>query len=661
MRTHHWMLGLATIAAALLSVGCECIPEDDDELCGDRQCGETTLIDNCGDERQVDCGDCPDDQDCRDNTCVCEGEEMDALCDQIDADCGVHTTTDQCGDQREIACGGCAPPDECADGQCVCISETDADLCAQQGFDCGEATVEDQCGDSRTVDCGGCTDPDECVDNTCECIGESDDELCARDDLDCGQATVEDQCGETRSIDCGGCTDPDECIDNFCECVGESDDELCQTLDGACGSVSTTDQCGETRELDCGDCPSGQTTFGAVRDGSTGELLDGATIRVYEWPPPESTGHDWLWDTGHRENDPDFSSTTDDDTDGDFNFEFATEESICIDDQIASLEAYEWYRFVVERPGYDPGIYYRKHDGYDLDDCPATCPIDGVDGCNRQDFEIYPDDATYSRYPNLISDVRDLGEHEFQCTLMPPDADDDELIGLRVRLGGANIGPGAFHLEGIADDDQVIQHVERSDGSTDTYTVDSNTFEFYEPHGHIHFMNWFRLALVDPREECRDVDDRPGDCVTHGNDKISFCLHDLEMFDGDVAYFYDGLLSMFPDPPTCDTAEQGITPGWIDVYNRALPGQVLIFGEPDEMSAVDERWIEGEVDPDQVLQEVERDGNVAQLLIDIPDDGDAICADSDRVLDCSVPPSAYDSSDQHRQCGDYLDYADFNW
>lgn len=656
MRIWHVFVLALLVVTALFLTGCECDPGTDDELCGYEYCGETTLVDNCDNERTVDCGSCAGDGAiCENGQCTCDHLDDEEVCDFLDADCSTATGDDPCGNETTLFCGGCTPPYECEDNSCVCTGESQQQLCAEQGFDCGVTTVEDGCGDERTVDCGSCEEPDECIDNVCDCIAEDDSELCDDIGAECGEASVTDRCNEQRTIDCGDCSSPNECVDNACECVPEEDDELCEQVDGACGTIEVTDQCDNERSVDCQDCPSGDSTFGAVRDGDSGDLIDDADVYVYEWPPPGGDDNRWEWPAGYRSNNPDFSATTSSGA-GDFNYEFASDEPICMDDQIETLQPGEWYRIVVDHSDYDPGIFYRLHGQFDSDNCPGECPVGDDTRCHRQDFEIFEEGSTYSRYPNLVTDKRELHEHEYQCALLPPEADEDELIGLRVRLGAANVGPGPFHLEGLADENQVVQYVERTDGSEDTYDVDSEFYD-HDSHGHIHFMNWFKMALVDPDDDCMDVEDRSDDCVTHGGDKISYCLHDLEMFDGDVADTYGGESSLFPDPPTCDTSEQGVTQGWIDTYNKHLPGQVIILGEADDMSGIGERWIEGHVDPDQVLQEVERHGNVARITVDVPDDGDALCADSDKVLDCSVPPEDYTSASQHRQCGDYLEHA----
>ena len=635
--------------------GCDCEPESDEQLCGDDSCGQLSLLDNCGDQRQVDCGDCPQGLECDDNQCVCEGETTQVLCERLDAQCGVHGLTDECGHERKIECGSCTEPDQCVAGTCDCLPERDDLLCESHDMTCGQATIEDRCGGERQVNCGDCLEPYACEDNRCLCDGETEDELCEAQSLECGQATVVDSCDEEVQLGCGSCPDHHECEDNLCECVGETDEELCDEVDGACDTIETTDACGETRTVDCEPCVSGDSTFGAVRDASSGALLDDATIHVYSWPPPGGSNFSWFWESGFRSNDPDISTTTSS-TSGDINYEFASQESMCTDDQVATLSAHQWYRYVVERSGYEPGVFYRLHPGHSAGDCASECAAADDARCHRQDFELWPADEAYPQTPNLITDPRELEDNQWQCALLPPDAPVDELIGFRVRLGGVNIGHGPFHLEAIPDGGgQVLQHIEWSDGSVESRTIPSGTFEFFDDHDHIHFMDWFAMRFVTPTDDCRDVDGRSSGCVVHEGVKISYCLHDLDPFDGDVMDFYAGQSALFLDPPVCDTTEQGVTQGWRDTYDKGLPGQVIIVGTPSEVADLGEVWLEAEVDPLRMIEESERHGNIARLLVEPPSN---ICGDSDKVLDCSMPPSEYDTTDQRRQCGDYVDFFD---
>ena len=657
MKSLRWVV---TIFIALALMGCDetedCDPETDSELCGDRECGQAQVIDRCDEERHIECGECDGELECSNNECHCPGETQQVLCAQHELECGQTEVIDACDEARTIDCGDCSHPDDCQDHTCICIAQDDQQLCEQASVDCDTAQITDRCGALRDVDCGGCPPEEQCADNSCVCAGESDDELCAGADIECGSAALSDRCGDERTVDCGACSDPDECFDNVCECVGQSDDQLCDELDGVCGMAEAIDACGDERTVECEPCPSGDTTFGAVRDASSGALIDGAHIRLYEWPPSEGEHPSWSWPAGHRTGSPDFSTTTASQTAGDFNYEFATEESICMDDQVASLEPHQWYRIVVERSGYNPGIFYRRHGGYSAGDCPDVCPVTGGSGCHRQDFELWPSNATYPRRPALLADPRELGQNEWQCTLMPPDSPHDRLVGLRIRAGAANVGQGHFHLEATdTGGGQVVQHIHWSDGSMESFPINSE-FEYHAGHRHRHFMNWFALRLLEPRDECLDPESRPGDCLIDDGIKVSFCLHDLEPFDGDIATHYDGFSSRFPDPPTCDTTEQGTTVAWKDTYNRHLPGQVVIVGPPEVAASIDRAWIEGEVDPDRVLEEQDRHGNVAHHQVDGPGSTSTLCSNPATTLDCSMPPDQYTSSQQHRQCGDYLEY-----
>ncbi len=613
-----------------------------------------TLVDRCGDERTVECGSCSSEEECIDNMCQCPGESEQKLCDDFAMQCGSATVLDRCDDQRDIECGSCTDPtQDCIDNLCVCEPPSEAQLCDDAGFQCGTSTVVDECGDERSIDCGECADAEVCTDNACQCEGETQGELCEEFDIECGSTTVTDQCGDERSIDCGECSGPGVCSDNVCECEPESDQELCGDH---CGETEVTDRCGDERVVDCGPCPEGDSTFGAVRDAHSGALIGDAQIRVYTWPPPEGASEFWAWPEGHREDDPDMATTTSTTPEHDYNYEFATTEPMCIDDQVATLEAGQWYRFVVERPGYRPGIFYRPHPGYTAGECPASCPVTGSSGCHRMDFEIWPDDIAHPQPPNLVVDPRDLQRNEWQCAHLPDDHAHDELIGLRIRAGAANVGQNHFHIEGTdVGGGQVVQHIHWSDGSRESIPINSD-FEFHEGHQHIHFMDWFRLQLLDRRDECLDLDSRPSDCTLSDGLKISYCIHDLDPFDRDVGALFDGLSQDFPDPPTCDTTEQGVTQGWKDTYHRQLPGQVVIVGDTDDAEALDELWIEAEVDPDHVLEEVERYGNIAHVPVGAPSSVSGLCANPSTSLDCSMPPDEYTTRRQRRQCRDYLNF-----
>lgn len=614
MRHRRWMICGLLAAVLTLAVGCECEPESDGELCGERQCGRLSMVDNCGDERVVDCGSCAAYRDCENHRCVCDGESPQQLCGQLDADCG-------------------------------------------------RTTLIDGCRTVRTVDCGSCPPAGECIDRQCVCDGQTDEMLCEIDGVECGSADLVDDCGIVRRVDCGGCDRLEECVDQSCVCVGESDEELCEQLEeeGACGEREVTDTCGEQRIVDCRPCVEGDTTFGVVRNAETGEPVDDALIRIWEWPPDQTADKHWSWPSGFRADDPDFAITTGSMgamEDADINYEFSAGEPLCLQGQsTGGLAAHQWYRIRVDRPGYEPVLTYWRHPGWTGDQCPTQCPASEQTGCHRRDFEIWPQDSDRTLLPNLFVDRRDLRDYQWQCALLPDDADYDRLIGFRVRLGANNAGPGPFHLEGAAGDDGegvVYQHIHNSDGDVERRVVDSDVFD-YSPPSQPRMVVWARLRLVDPVDECRDIDGRDDACVLRADDKLSFCLHDTEPFDEEGREEYGGVDSRFPNPPTCDRYEHGITPGWKDVYRRELPGQGMAIGPPAEVSGLGKLWIEVEIDPRHVLADADRTTNVGRLTVEAPEDATSICDDPDAVLDCTVSPEQYDR-DQRWQCPDYLEY-----
>lgn len=493
------------LALAIFLTACQCDAETDGELCGDRACGEATLIDRCGEMRDVQCGSCETFEDCEQHQCVCEPE-----------------------------------PDEV--------------FCADLGAECGPADITDRCGQRRLVDCGDCPDVGECVNYLCLCDGESVASLCDDAETECGSTEVVDSCGNMRQVDCGTCAAPDECDGGQCLCFPESDDELCEELaTGECGEVEFVDSCEQGRTILCEPCAEGDATFGAVRDAETNALVEDALIRVYHWPPPGGEHYDWEWKHNWRADDPDYAANTGDvDGPGDANYEFTTAQPICVGDAVsASLDPHRWYRIRVDAPGYEPRIFYRHHTGYDPADCPSACPAAPASGCHRMDFELWPQGADHPQYPDLLVDPRDLENHQWQCAHMPDGAQHDYLIGLRVTTAVANVGEGPFHLHGTSDgggDGQAYQLITHSDGSVEQREIESDFFDYYAS-GMPNFMAWVRLGLVDPVDECRDVDDRPADCLTNAHEKLSFCLYDSDRFDGDIKAGYGGLTSLFTPPP----------------------------------------------------------------------------------------------------------------
>ncbi|MFQ5608218.1 MAG: lysyl oxidase family protein, partial [Candidatus Zixiibacteriota bacterium] len=88
--------------------------------------------------------------------------------------------------------------------------------------------------------------------------------------------------------------------------------------------------------------------------------------------------------------------------------------------------------------------------------------------------------------------------------------------------------------------------------------------------------------------------------------KTSFCVIDFIEYD----------LSLPNSPPdpvffTCEPGIQGISVGWIDIYELALPGQEIdITDLPGDLY-----WLEGEFDPENKFLEANKVNNIARKAV----------------------------------------------
>jgi hypothetical protein len=203
--------------------------------------GFTCGTQNDGCDNALDCGTCPNGQQCGGGQCQC----IPTTCPAVGAECG--TVDDGCG--HALDCGTCTTADQaCQNNKCACAPQS----CMAQGAECG--TVPDGCG--GTYDCGACaTDagapncggngPNKCGANPCvplTCTG-----LCG---------SPSDGCGHVLS--CPACTSPQTCGGagkaNVCGCTPTT----CTAQGKNCGSIP--DGCGNM--LDCGTCTTPETCAG---------------------------------------------------------------------------------------------------------------------------------------------------------------------------------------------------------------------------------------------------------------------------------------------------------------------------------------------------------------------------------------------------------------
>lgn len=226
---------------------CGCEPLECDDL--DAQCGDHS--DGCG--GIISCGDCGSGESCTeqsDESFDCEEETCTAeTCESLEVDCG--TVSDGCG--STIDCGDCPDEQLCdGDNQCSCMPESDSSFCSD--IECGEYTGADNCGDERTVDCGGCDSGYSCQENSCECQPVSVQQACNITGRECGEHSFDDGCGGTASGSCGTCADDEECHDGECICLMIPSLQACENAGYECGEHTLDVGCGSTQTVSCGSC-----------------------------------------------------------------------------------------------------------------------------------------------------------------------------------------------------------------------------------------------------------------------------------------------------------------------------------------------------------------------------------------------------------------------
>jgi len=176
---------------------------------------------------------------------------------------------------------------------------------------------------------------------------------------------------------------------------------------------------------------------------------------------------------------------------------------------------------------------------------------------------------------------------------------------LRLSNGTANVGSGPLHLYGVlpgnGDGTQdVRQRVYREDGST--FDRVAGEFLYHSGHNHIHFNDWAHYLL-----RRRVGVDGVGEVIAAG-EKTSFCILDLQVYDRNLPNYRAG--GQFR---SCSSTTQGLSVGWIDIYDKSLEGQNIdITDVPDG-----HYWIESIVDPDNHVIEANEDNNVTRLAITI--------------------------------------------
>jgi len=96
------------------------------------------------------------------------------------------------------------------------------------------------------------------------------------------------------------------------------------------------------------------------------------------------------------------------------------------------------------------------------------------------------------------------------------------------------------------------------------------------------------MLLIKNLSSCSNPSTRsPAQCEIGSSRKLSFCIKDFRRFDDEISGGSDRAF------PNCDTRLQGISRGWADFYDAAIPGQVIDVTSVPSGSY----WVEALFDP----------------------------------------------------------------
>ena len=204
----------------------------------------------------------------------------------------------------------------------------------------------------------------------------------------------------------------------------------------------------------------------------------------------------------------------------------------------------------------------------------------------------------HSLYPDLKTATYPLRDHEIDTTTFP------NRTLLRFSNGVANVGRGRLEIKaGSLNSDgtrKVYQRIFSTHGGYSSRLAGS--FVYHPQHGHTHFGDFAKYKL-------RRITSTGGvGSIIASSDKVSFCLIDEDVYNSSLTYYRPYRRYLF-----CNTTVQGISVGWVDVYNKTLPDQWIDVTNIE----AGQYWLESTADPSNRLVESNESNNTTRIKVDI--------------------------------------------
>lgn len=162
---------------------------------------------------------------------------------------------------------------------------------------------------------------------------------------------------------------------------------------------------------------------------------------------------------------------------------------------------------------------------------------------------------------------------------------DTEGLALRFSIATANLSNTPLDVMGVPQDSETTTAMQCTawEARACTQRADVGDFVWHPAHRHWHFTNF---AVYELRRLSRNrTPDMSRRGLVGSSRKISFCLVDSQpSFTNVTAEEFAGMLPLYQ---VCSPVLQGISPGWMDIYDWTLEGQELpVLGVPNGDYAV---------------------------------------------------------------------------
>jgi hypothetical protein len=235
------------------------------------------------------------------------------------------------------------------------------------------------------------------------------------------------------------------------------------------------------------------------------------------------------------------------------------------------------------------------------------------------DFAMRPQTTVTFDTPVLpfFGDVADPGDSCFHLE----HSEDGAKTCMRFQQTFANVGEGLAELHFAVPKDpndtshNVFERTFFSDGESHFVDSAAGSWEFHVAHQHYHYLNFAQSNLWAADRK----GNRVGTAPVRAGRKVSFCMED-ERLD-DLMWGKKGVSARRYVAPDClfFVAEdanfnyliQGLSPGWVDIYEWNLPGQYI---DVDGLANGD-YVLETIVDPDNKIKESDETNNCGTVLI----------------------------------------------